>query len=228
MNTNIKLVVFDMAGTTIDEDNLVYKTIQKSLAEHGVDISLAQVLHYGAGKEKQQAIHDVLTNCSAVEHIEELTYRVFKQFKTNLAKAYDDFPAKPIPGVEQLFQNLRKAGIKVCLNTGYNAQTTATLLKQVGWETGKTVDAIVNADDVERARPFPDMILKAMELLQITDASEVLKAGDSATDIMEGKNAGCGLTIGVLTGAQTSEQLQVAAPDYILNSLTELHQIILN
>ena len=29
----IELVVFDMAGTTIDEDNLVYKTVQKVINE---------------------------------------------------------------------------------------------------------------------------------------------------------------------------------------------------
>ena len=27
----IKLVVFDMAGTTINEDNVVYKTLQKAV-----------------------------------------------------------------------------------------------------------------------------------------------------------------------------------------------------
>lgn len=65
-----------------------------------------------------------------------------------------------------------------------------------------------------------------MKDLTIDDSQFVLKAGDSEIDIEEGKNAGCGITIGVLSGAQTREQLQAANPDYILDSLAELDHII--
>ena len=65
-----------------------------------------------------------------------------------------------------------------------------------------------------------------MKDLAIDDSQSVLKAGDSEIDIEEGKNAGCGITIGVLSGAQTREQLQAANPDYILDSLAELDHII--
>ena len=53
-----------------------------------------------------------------------------------------------------------------------------------------------------------------------------LKAGDSEIDIIEGKNSGCGITVGVLSGAQTKEQLEVANPDYILQDVTELEYIL--
>lgn len=39
MEKKIKLVVFDMAGTTIDEDNPVYKTVQKAVNEYGYNVS---------------------------------------------------------------------------------------------------------------------------------------------------------------------------------------------
>ena len=48
----IKLIIFDMAGTAINEDNLVYKTIQSTLIDHNVDVDLETVLRLGAGKEK--------------------------------------------------------------------------------------------------------------------------------------------------------------------------------
>ena len=54
---NIQCVVFDMAGTTVNEDNIVYKTLQKSLNLHGVAVDLNHVLLHGAGKEKFQAIN---------------------------------------------------------------------------------------------------------------------------------------------------------------------------
>jgi phosphoglycolate phosphatase-like HAD superfamily hydrolase len=45
-------------------------------------------------------------------------------------------------------------------------------------------------------------------------------------DIEEGKNAGCGLTIAVLSGAQNREELEKAEPDYILNTISEAEGIL--
>jgi len=36
----IEMVVFDMAGTTVDEDNVVYKTLQKAINESGFNFSM--------------------------------------------------------------------------------------------------------------------------------------------------------------------------------------------
>ena len=55
----IKLVVFDMAGTTVDEQNVVYKTLQKAINHGGIPVTLEDVLETGAGKEKKAAIIDI-------------------------------------------------------------------------------------------------------------------------------------------------------------------------
>ncbi|HRI28294.1 MAG TPA: HAD family hydrolase, partial [Chitinophagales bacterium] len=57
----IKLVVFDMAGTTINEHNVVYKTLHIVINQNGYTFTLNQVLEQGAGKEKKQAIADTLS-----------------------------------------------------------------------------------------------------------------------------------------------------------------------
>ncbi|AQW94300.1 HAD family hydrolase [Elizabethkingia anophelis] len=226
MEKKIKLVVFDMAGTTIDENNLVYKTVRKAVNEYGYNVSLEEVLQYGAGKEKQQAIKDVLENCTVEQNTEQQAEIIFTYFKKALEQAYDEVQVKPVKGVPELFTRLRSKGIKIALNTGYDSKTANKLLQQVGWENGRDVDAVITAEDVLNGRPHPDMIYKAMKDLTIDDSQFVLKAGDSEIDIEEGKNAGCGITIGVLSGAQTREQLQAANPDYILDSLAELDHII--
>lgn len=223
----IELAVFDMAGTTVNENNIVYKTVQKVINDEGYSISLEEVLQHGAGKEKQQAIMDVLTNCTTVENVKELAAKMFANFKPSLEKAYDEMEINSFDGVDVFIQKLRNNNIKVVLNTGYDAKTTATLLNKLNWQAGRDIDAVVNADDVEKGRPHPDMIEKAMELTGINNAENVLKAGDSEIDILEGKNAGCGITVGVLSGAQTKEQLQAAQPDYILSNLTDLEEILL-
>ena len=70
------------------------------------------------------------------------------------------------------------------------------------------------------------MIHFAMNLFSIEDPKRIIKIGDSRIDIEEGKNANCLYSIGVTTGAQTKSQLQEAAPDYIIDNLKELINII--
>ena len=70
------------------------------------------------------------------------------------------------------------------------------------------------------------MILLAMKITGISDSVKVLKVGDSAIDIEEGKNAGCGIAAGITTGAQTAGQLVTASPTHVLDSLEELLHLV--
>lgn len=228
MKQKIELVVFDMAGTTVDEDNVVYKTVQKVLNEAGHNnITLNDVLKHGAGKEKHQAITDLLKECTNVIDVAPLAESIFKNFKAALEVAYSNLNVKTFEGTEELFKDLRINGVKVVLNTGYDSITANNLLQKLSWKVGGNIDALVTADDVVNGRPAGDMILKAMEITGINDSEKVLKIGDSKIDVEEGKSANCGMTAGVLTGAQTREEIQKANPTYILQSLTELRDILL-
>ncbi|CAM2981071.1 phosphonatase-like hydrolase [Flavobacterium frigoris] len=227
MKEEIKLVVFDMAGTTVNENNVVYKTVQKAINNAGYNVTLQDVLKYGAGKEKHQAITDVLHNCTNLIKISKIVDVIFTSFKSELEIAYANLDVKTFEGTEQLFKDLRKNDIKVVLNTGYDAKTANGLLQKLDWTVGETIDALVTADDVKNGRPAGDMIFKAMEIVGIKDSKLVLKVGDSKIDIEEGISANCGITAGVLTGAQDREQIQEANPTYILESLTELRAILL-
>lgn len=220
----IEMVVFDMAGTTINEQNIVYKSLHKSINKFGIDVSLELVLSLGAGKEKHQAIKDILEHINILDS--NKSQEIFEYFKEILDEEYLKAKVLPIEGVENVLQNLKKDGVKVVLNTGYSSHVANTLLEKLNWKKDNQFDALITADDVELGRPFPDMINKAMQLFGIKDASKVLKAGDSAIDIEEGKNAKCGITIGVLSGAQTRSQLEEAKPDYILDSLASLYSIM--
>jgi phosphoglycolate phosphatase-like HAD superfamily hydrolase len=102
------------------------------------------------------------------------------------------------------------------------------LLGKLGWENGKQIDWSITADEVTRGRPHPDMIHLAMENMGIplTEAQSVAKIGDSIIDIEEGQSAGCGLSIGITTGAHTAEQMASAKPDHVINSLQELLDLL--
>lgn len=224
---NIELVIFDMAGTVVDEGNVVYKTLQTAINKKGYGLTLDFVLEFGAGKEKHQAIKDILKEMD-VKNLEQEANAIFDNFKEMLSDAYNKLEVSSYDGVEDLIQVLKKANIKVALNTGYDKKTAQLLLDKMTWKLGTHYDVLVTADDVEQGRPNPDMIFEAMKILGVTEPAHVLKAGDSIIDIEEGKNASCGITVGVTTGAHTREQLVLANPTYIVNSLTELKKILLD
>lgn len=217
---DIKLFVFDMAGTTIDEQNVVYITVCESINSFGVETTLERVLEFGAGKEKKQAITDVLDSLGIKDTV--LVENIFAHFKTKLDENYKHLNVKAVKGVDLKLLELKEAGKIVVLNTGYNRKIATLLLDKLKWQKGIHYDGLITADDIKRGRPHPDMIEMAMQEFGITNPSLVLKAGDSKIDIEEGKNAGCGLNIGVLSGAQTREQLEQANPDYIIESLKDL------
>ncbi len=223
----VECVVFDMAGTTVNEDNMVYKTLQKALNQFNVAVDLDHVLLYGAGKEKFQAIKDII-HYSEFELDELAQLEIFNYFLHELDKAYQNFKAKPMSGAEKVFDTLRSMGIKVVLNTGYNRATAQGLLHTLGWKVGNQIDLLVTASDVLHNRPMPDMILFAKNALQIAECSSMIKIGDSCIDIEEGKNAACLFSIGITTGAQTRTQLLEAKPDYIIDDLESLIEIITN
>ncbi|MEL6250712.1 MAG: phosphonatase-like hydrolase [Bacteroidota bacterium] len=221
----IKLFVFDMAGTCVDEDNLVYKTIRKAIEEAGHEVSLETVLEFAAGKEKLKAITDVLIHLYGTAD-EVQAKEIFEDFRAKLKVAYDVEPIKPIKDVEHVFEKLREKGIKIALNTGYDRATAEKLMAKLDWTIPATVDHLVTASDVEVGRPMPDMIWKAMAMAGISEPEEVAKIGDSAIDIEEGHNAGCGLVLGITTGAQTTEQLAKAKPHQILDAAIDILNLI--
>ncbi len=221
---NIELAVFDMAGTVVNENNVVYKTVQKAINKKGYDFTLEFVLEHGAGKEKHQAIKDILKADN--NSISEPSEPIFEDFKQLLDEAYHDLQVISFDGVEKVLTKLKSQHIKIALNTGYNRAIAELLLQKMNWTKGNQYDTLVTADDVLEGRPHPAMIIKAMQVLEVSDANKVLKAGDSIIDIEEGKNALCGVTIGVTTGAHTEEQLKSAEPTYVLNSLIELTNYI--
>lgn len=221
----IKMIVFDMAGTVIDENNVVYKTLLEAINNEGYQLTLEQVLAEGAGKEKSQAIKDILQEQHGNVNDEVLT-KIFKNFQSKLGIAYETMDVKAQPGAEELFRELKKKGIYVVLNTGYDLKTAKLILEKVRWERGNQIDALITASDVVNSRPQPDMIEFAKEEFEMNGTNQIVKVGDSIIDIEEGLNAKCYLTIGITTGAHSREQLLTAKPDYIIDSLLEILPLI--
>lgn len=222
----VKLVIFDMAGTSINEDNLVYKTIQRMMSLHGVEVSLETVLELGAGKEKRTAIADIAEVVVGRDGVSsDWVDGVHQAFKEALDQAYATEDMEVFPSVQTVIKKLRAQGIKVGFNTGYSRPVAERILVRCGVKVGEDIDALATADDAANGRPAPDMIDFICNQLDIP-AEQSVKIGDSAIDIEEGRSAGVKLAIGVTTGAQTRQLIAKAGPDHILDDMLELLPIL--
>jgi len=220
---NIDLVVYDMAGTVVEEGGVVYKTLRRVMVEDGMDVS-EEAIHPWHGARKESVIEHFAKLDATPEHeIEGRVQKISAAFETAIMDAYFGTESKVAHIDKDLMKYLRKmkmAGIKIGFDTGYPADIQNGLVKKLGFET--VVDSYISSYDVPEGRPYPYMIHHLMERTGVMSCARVAKMGDSARDMEEGRNAGCGVVVGVLSGADTAEDLLAAGADIVVPNVTDL------
>ena len=132
-----------------------------------------------------------------------------------------------MPHAEEVLREIRAAGVKVAVDTGFSRPIADAILGRLGWAAGRFLDATVTSDEVAQGRPFPELIERAMELTGVADPAEVAKVGDTPSDLQEGTSAGCGLVIGVCNGTHRRDQLAACPHTHLIGSLRELPALVL-
>jgi phosphonatase-like hydrolase len=153
--------------------------------------------------------------------------RAYARFRTLLAERYGAQPPAPIAGVPEALAELRAAGVRVALTTGFARDVAEPLLDSVGWEVGgDLVDAVVCADDVAAGRPAPYLVFRAMERTGVRSVGRVLVAGDTVADLQSGINAGAAAVVAVATGALTLADLGAERHTHLLSSVADLPALV--
>ncbi|NEQ51182.1 MAG: HAD hydrolase-like protein [Leptolyngbya sp. SIO3F4] len=214
------MVVFDMAGTTVrDEDNAVASSVQKALAEFGCDITL-EAVDPVMGMPKPLAIRSLLDKYSRDDSLRSRSDEVHTRFQQIVVDHYKTGSGvAEVPGTSRVFRLLRDEGIKVAIDTGFDRLTLDTIVNRLGWDG--MLDASVASGEVENGRPAPDMIEVLMDRVGVSDSSTVCKVGDSVSDIEQGLNAGCGLVAAVLC-QRTKDEYQRYGGVIAVESIDEL------
>ncbi len=213
------MLVCDMAGTTIQEKGIVYNSLFNTIKLIKPDLLRSdisrfagynknEVIKYYVDQQRMNSPDVVLRNLKS-----EFNYYLKKEYMNNESVKLMD---KSLPS---FFNLLREYDIKICLNTGYNKDIQNLLIDKLNLLD--CIDDYISSEEVERGRPYPYMINKLMSRNNVNYPEEVIKIGDSVADIKEGKNAGC-KTVGVLSGADSKEQLLKENPDIIINNIMDL------
>jgi phosphonatase-like hydrolase len=205
---DIELVVFDMAGTTVNDDDSVNRCLRSSLAAAGLSVTVAQV-NAVMGLPKPNAIASLIEQSGSRNELSHQVDAIHDDFVSRSIAFYRDDPSVyEVPGAARVFEVLKRSGVRIALNTGFNRSIARVVLERLGWSQSTTIDATICSDEVRRGRPHPDMIQTLMARFGVGDAKRVAKVGDTPVDLLEGENAGCGLVVGVTGGTHSRRELE--------------------
>jgi pyrophosphatase PpaX len=125
----------------------------------------------------------------------------------------------PCRGVLDVLEELRRQERRLGIVTAKRRETLALAFAAV--PALGTFDVLVTSDDTERHKPYPEPILRALELLGAS-AGEAAYVGDSTFDVRAGNAAGV-FTVAVGWGnIHPRERVEAEAPDVFVQTPGEL------
>lgn len=222
----IEAVIFDWAGTTVDYGCFApVQAFMDSFSHFGVEVT-TQETRKPMGMLKKDHIRTMLQmerisnewkKATGRDFTEEDVEAVYAQFESKLFAVLENY-AQPKPFVLETVAALRKRGIKIGSTTGYTDKMMEIVAAKAA-QLGYAPDLWISADSVGgKGRPYPYMIFENMRRLNVTSVKNVIKIGDTVSDIKEGVHAGV-ITVGVIEG---SSELGLSEEEY--QALTEEQQ----
>lgn len=225
----IELVVFDMAGTTVRDDDAVNNCLRHALATASLNVTRDEINEV-MGIAKPLAIRKLLERHRNGDSVtEDLVNTIHSDFLRRMLEHYrTGSNVEPMPHALDVFEQLKKVGMRIALDTGFSRPIADAILERLGWHDSNLLDATVTSDEVARGRPHPDLLYKAMERTGVKFTQAVAKVGDTPADLGEGASAGSGLNIGVTNGSHTKKELESHPHTHLISDLRELPALILN
>ena len=240
---DIRLIIFDKDGTLMDLYNywsnmVAYRVelAQKKLSfdeksrnsimyAMGVDTAKGKLRKEGpVGLKKREIVMQAMID--ALEKIgfndtHDLCFEIFREVDR---KSIEYFPyiVKPINGMYQLVDNLKKYNCKIAIATTDKTERAQLAVNFLG--IADKVDTVIGEDSVAQCKPSPDMVNLILKELSV-NREDTVTVGDAITDIEMGINAGVKASIGVCSGLTPKEML-LEKTQYVIEDISKI--IVLN
>ena len=233
----MKYIIFDFDGTIGDSQSLIVKTLQDTMRARKLEVKSEEACAKTIGLRLDEAFVS-LFGMSAEEGLEcAATYReIFLDNKKTMI-------VQPFPHVIDTLRELHHRGYILGMASSRNHCSLDGYVKQMQLEN--IFSSIVAGDDVEHAKPAPDMVFKALGEMKGmknpgASAEDVKNPGTSAEDIKDvlaktlvvgdmnfdvdmAHHAGC-KACAVTYGNGPREQL--ASAEFIIDDFAELLDLV--
>jgi HAD superfamily hydrolase (TIGR01509 family) len=207
----VKGILLDLDGTIVDSRIAYLEAVKTAFEEMGqktVDINV--VTEIPKRIEQNLPIDDLLKGIDT------------KKFLHMYLKAYYQATAektKPMPNISETLRKLaEKAKLGLITMRHIPKREVIEELRKFG--LADYFQVVVTALDVQHPKPSLEGLVQCTEKLGV-QTCECMVVGDSVVDIRLGKKAGT-ITVAVLSGIFSSEELKNEKPDLILENVNKL------
>lgn len=210
----IKHCCFDLDGTLVDSNKTIYNATAFALSKLGIEFNVDKDLF--ALKIGEHFI-DIFNAFSIdVPDFEKFIaiYKCNYFEQMEYSKVYD--------GVEKTLSDLKDLDIQVSLLTTKIQDQADRIIDH--FNLRKYFDLVMGRRDGIAHKPSPEPLIKICSDLNV-NVIKTLMVGDTELDIQCGKNAGS-YTCGVLYGYRTKELLDIENPDFIVESIENILEIV--
>jgi HAD superfamily hydrolase (TIGR01549 family) len=198
---NAPAFLFDLDGTLVDS---VYQHVlawREALEACGIELAVWRI-HRRVGMSG-----GLLASALLRETWKKVTPEQAEQLQRGHAAAYARQIAqvRPLPGARDLLTYLTKAGIRWAVATSGGSDSARQTLELFEIDPGVP---IVTRNDVDHAKPDPDLFLAAADRLE-ADIHACMVVGDSVWDLLAARRAKA-LGVGLLSGGYGQDELERA------------------
>ena len=210
-------VLFDWDGTIADTREVIVATFKQVSREAGATVS-AEFIERRIGTGAAQTFKEILR--AGGKHFDDTLIEKLLEKKIQAERNMSS-RVKLLPGVLSLLEALNER-IVLALASMNNRPVIEGLLNSM--KIRNLFKVVVTVEDVTKFKPDPEIFLKCATKLQCKP-EECIVVEDSIFGVQAAKAAGMEC-IAVLTGVYSREELKMANPGLIVNSLTERQRIL--
>ncbi|HWI22217.1 MAG TPA: HAD family hydrolase [Baekduia sp.] len=203
--------ILDVDGTLVDTNYQHALAWYMAFREHGITVPIWRA-HRHIGMGGDQLVPALAGDEVEAELGDDLRTAESVLFRASIqtTSAFD--------GARALLEELKDRGVPMVLASSANQQEAEHYLDLL--DARDLVDGWTTAADVDATKPEPDLILAAMQKI---DVQEAVMIGDTPWDVRAAERAGVP-TITVLTGGFSEQELMEAGAVAVFESIDELRE----
>jgi HAD superfamily hydrolase (TIGR01509 family) len=193
-------MIFDIDGTLVDTNPSHIEAWRRAFARFELQIPPDRIrIEVGKGG-------DLLVPSILGEELEEkFGDALRKAQKEEFLKIAERVRFRVFPNVPELFQELRERGIRTALATSSDEKHLQATIKSADLDLTRLADELVTKGDAEASKPAPDLLIVALEKLDLS-AARCAMVGDTIYDGQASQAAGIAF-IGLLSGCSSEKDL---------------------
>jgi phosphoglycolate phosphatase-like HAD superfamily hydrolase len=205
-----RAALFDIDGTLVDSNYLHVDAWSRAFEDLGAPVDGWRI-HRSIGMDGEELLDALLPGAGGA--VRKRASELHSQHYLPLAPRLRAFSGGP-----ELLRELAKRGLVVVLAT--SAPESELKALRSAMQVEDAIDVVTSADDVDTAKPAPEIVEVALERSAV-EAADAVMIGDTVWDVKAAKRAGVSC-IGLLSGGISEDELRTAGAAAVYSDVSDL------